>query len=303
MSAKPKPTAKPTSPTKKPSSAARASKSIPKIVTVAFQGVPGAYGEIAATASAPNAAPKGYTTFHEVLEAVRVGETELGVIPVENSLAGTVYQAMDLLPETDLHIVGEIIVRVNHHLLALPGVKLEQVKRVHSHPQALAQSDGFVARHHLIPIPAFDTAGAAKELLERGATDEAVIASKRAGELYGLSVLAAGIEDEDFNYTRFLVLSKHETPTQNVPYKTSLVFAVRHTPGFLLETLNQLKGLNLTKIESRPRRDRAWSYLIYIDIEGDAREPRIAQALMGVLRKASFVKILGSYPMALEPVT
>ena len=107
-------------------------------------------------------------------------------------------------------IIGEIIVRVNHHLLALPGVKLEQVKRVHSHPQALAQSDGFVAKHHLIPIPAFDTAGAAKELLERGATDEAVIASKRAGELYGLSVLAAGIEDEDFNYTRFLVLSIKE---------------------------------------------------------------------------------------------
>jgi prephenate dehydratase len=298
---------------KKPKTITRATASAPraktssssvktKSVTVAFQGVPGAYGEIAANASSPNAAPKGYTTFHEVLEAVRVGETDLGVIPVENSLAGTVYQAMDLLPETDLHIIGEIIVRVNHHLLALPGVKLEQVKRVHSHPQALAQSDGFVAKHHLIPIPAFDTAGAAKELLERGATDEAVIASKRAGELYGLSVLAAGIEDEDFNYTRFLVLSKHEIEPQDVPYKTSLVFAVRHTPGFLLETLNQLKGLNLTKIESRPRRDRAWSYLIYIDIEGDARETRIAQALVGVLQKASFVKVLGSYPMALEPV-
>ena len=290
---------------KKPKTKTRATalaSRVSKGITVAFQGVPGAYGEIAATSSTPNALPKGYPTFHEVLEAVRVGETDLGVIPVENSLAGTVYQAMDLLPETDLHIIGEIVVRVNHHLLALPGVKLEQVKRVHSHPQALAQSDGFVARHHLIPIPAFDTAGAAKELLERGATDEAVIASKRAGELYGLSVLAAGIEDEDFNYTRFLVLSKHEIPAQNVPYKTSLVFAVRHTPGFLLETLNQLKGLNLTKIESRPRRDRAWSYLIYIDIEGDARETRIAEALVGVLQKASFVKILGSYPMSLEPV-
>ncbi len=292
--------------TKKPITVTRATKLAPRAttkgITVAFQGVPGAYGEIAANASTNNAIPKGYTTFHEVLEAVRTGETELGVIPVENSLAGTVYQAMDLLPETDLHIIGEIIVRVNHHLLALPGVKLEQVKRVHSHPQALAQSDGFVAKHHLIPIPAFDTAGAAKELLERGATDEAVIASKRAGELYGLSVLAAGIEDEDFNYTRFLVLSRHEIEPQDVPYKTSLVFAVRHTPGFLLETLAQLKGLNLTKIESRPRRDRAWSYLIYIDIEGDARETRIAKALVGVLQKASFVKVLGSYPMALEPV-
>jgi prephenate dehydratase len=269
---------------------------------VAFQGVPGAYGEMAALQVSSSATPMGLPTFHEVLEAVVSERVDLGVIPVENSLAGTVYQALDLLPETDLHITGEVIQRVNHHLLALPGVKLEAIKRVHSHPQALAQCDGFLAGRHLTPVPAFDTAGAAQELLERGATDEAVIASKRAGELYGLEVLAAGIEDEAFNFTRFLVLSKHEAAKlKGVTYKTSVVFAVRHTPGFLLETLNQLKGLNLTKIESRPRRDRAFSYLIYIDFEGYIHDPEAAQALVGVLQKASYVKVIGSYPAATMP--
>lgn len=271
-------------------------------VTVAFQGVPGAYGEMAALQIGTDAAAVGLPTFHEVLEAVKTGRVNLGVIPVENSLAGTVYQALDLLPETDLHITGEVIQRVNHHLLALPGVQLEDVKRVHSHPQALAQCDGFLAERHLSPIAAFDTAGAAQELLERGATDEAVIASRRAGELYGLSVLASSIEDEPFNYTRFLVLSKHEAAkVPDVTYKTSLVFAVRHTPGFLLETLNQLRGLNLTKIESRPRRDRAFSYLIYIDFEGYIQDPEASSALVGVLQKASYVKVIGSYPAAKMP--
>jgi prephenate dehydratase len=270
--------------------------------TVAFQGVPGAYGEMAALRAAEDAQPQGYPTFHAVLKAVLGGHSDLGVIPVENSLAGTVYQALDLLPQTDLHITGEVIQRVHHHLLALPGVRLEDVRRVHSHPQALAQCDGFLNEHHLTPVPAFDTAGAAAELLERGARDEAVIASARAGELYGLEVLKSGIEDEDFNYTRFLVLSKHEAPRlEGAAYKTSLVFAVRHTPGFLLETLNQLKGLNLTKIESRPRRDRAFSYLIYIDFEGYIHDPVTSSALVGVLRKANFVKVIGSYPAAAMP--
>jgi prephenate dehydratase len=270
--------------------------------SVAFQGVRGAYGEMAALQVALDAAPMGLPTFHEVLEAVVTGRADLGVIPVENSLAGTVYQALDLLPETDLHITGEIIQRVHHHLLALPGVKLEDVRRVHSHPQALAQCDGFLAERHLTPIPAFDTAGAAQELFERGSRDEAVIASRRAGELYGLEVLASGIEDETFNYTRFLVLSRHEAPRlEGAAYKTSLVFAVRHTPGFLLETLNQLRGLNLTKIESRPRRDRAFSYLIYIDFEGYIHDAEAAQALVGVLQKANFVKVIGSYPSAVMP--
>ncbi|PYE55016.1 prephenate dehydratase [Deinococcus yavapaiensis] len=270
--------------------------------TVAFQGVSGAYGEKAALACIEGAVPRGFDTFHEVFAAVTAGHAEIGVVPVENSLAGSVHQNVDLLLETDLHVVREIIVRVRHNLLALPGVNLEDVRRVRSHPQALAQCDGFLARHHLQPVAAYDTAGAARELAESGARDEAAIASSRAGELYGLSVLAEGIEDEPYNFTRFLVLSRNEPPRENVPHKTSLVFAVRHTPGFLVETLAELRGLNMTKIESRPRRDRAWSYLIYVDFEGDARDPAIAASLVGVLRKASFVKVIGSYPMAVGVV-
>lgn len=268
---------------------------------IAFQGINGAYGEIAALEVDKNAQAVGYPTFHQVFVAVAKGEVELGVVPVENSLAGMVQQAMDLLPETDLHIIGEVIVRVQHQLLALPGVKLSDIKRVHSHPQALAQCDGFIASHGLVPVNAFDTAGAAQELTKRGATDEAVIASKRAAELYGLEVLASNIEDEDFNYTRFLVLSRVEREVQDLPYKTSLVFAVRHTPGFLLETLNQLKGLNLTRIESRPRRDRAFSYYIYIDFEGGLHQPEVKAAMLGMLQKANFMKVIGSYPSATLP--
>jgi prephenate dehydratase len=268
---------------------------------IAFQGVNGAYGEIAALEVDNSAHAVGYPTFHQVFVAVLKGEVDLGVVPVENSLAGVVQQAMDLLPETDLHIIGEVIVRVQHQLLALPGVRLLDISRVHSHPQALAQCDGFIAKHGLVPINAFDTAGAAQELKNRGARDEAVIASKRAGELYGLEVLESNIEDEEFNYTRFLVLSRFEAPVQDVPYKTSLVFAVRHTPGFLLETLNQLKGLNLTRIESRPRRDRAFSYYIYIDFEGGLHQPEVKNALLGMLQKASFMKVIGSYPSVALP--
>ena len=270
--------------------------------TVAFQGVAGAYGERAAQLATPGAIPRGYPTFHEVFEAVATGETDLGVVPVENSLAGTVQQSVDLLVDTDLHIQREIILRVRHCLMALPGVRIEDVRRVYSHPQALAQCDGFVARYHMQPVAAYDTAGSAEDLIQRGARDEAVIASRRAADLYGLDILQEGIEDEDFNYTRFLVLTRHEPPRESVPYKTSLVFAVRHTPGFLVETLTELRGLNLSKIESRPRRDRAWSYLIYVDFEGDARDPSIASSLVGVLRRASFVKVIGSYPRAVEPV-
>jgi prephenate dehydratase len=274
----------------------------PLAATVAFQGNPGAYGEMAALQVGHSA--QGFPTFHQVFAAVAAGTTEIGVVPVENSLMGGIHQNIDLLLETDLHVVREVMVRVRHHLLALPGVELADIKRVYSQLPALQQCDGFLARHGLEAIEARDTAGAAKELAARGARDEAVIASARAGELYGLESLEAGIEDEDFNFTRFLVLSSQPLPQQplaDVAYKTSLVFAVRHTPGFLVETLGELRGLNLTKIESRPRKDRAWSYLIHIDFEGHLHSEQATKALVGVLGRASFVKVIGSYPRALEP--
>lgn len=275
---------------------------VPAPVSVAYQGNPGAYGEIAALNAHPHAAPHGYPTFHEVLDAVTRGECELGVIPVENSLMGAILQSVDLLLETDLHVVREVTVRVSHAVMVMPGVKLGDVKRVYSQQPALDQCTTFLREHALTPVTAHDTAGSAKELSARGSLDEGVIASARAAELYGLEVLECGIEDEPFNFTRFMVLSPHEPAPSDEPHKTSVVFAVRHTPGFLLETLAQLKGLNLSKIESRPRKDRAWSYLIYIDIEGSAHDPQVALALAGVLRKASFAKIIGSYPRSLEAI-
>lgn len=281
----------------------------PPHLTVAFQGNPGAYGEIAAlhaleSAGIPHTGvtTRGFPTFHEVARAVETGEADYGVLPVENSLMGAIHQAIDLLSETELHVVGEVVVRVTHCLMALPGVRIEDVRRVASQQPALDQCTGLIRRYGLQPVATHDTAGSAKDLAARGARDEAAIASARAAELYGLEILAREIEDEPFNFTRFMLLARHEPTPSGLPHKTSLVFAVRHTPGFLVETLNELRGLNLSRIESRPRRDRAWSYLIYVDIEGDARDPQVAQALAGVLRKASYAKIIGSYPMALETV-
>ena len=271
-------------------------------VKVAYQGNPGAYSEIAALNTAPGAAAHGYATFHEVTQAVISGQAELGVLPVENSLMGSILQAIDLLVETDLHVIGEVVVRVSHALMALPGVPLGDIRRVYSQQPALDQCTAFMAKHHLTPVAAHDTAGSAKDLSMRGARDEAVIASARAAELYGLEVLSSGIEDEAFNYTRFLVLSRREGVPSSEPHKTSIVFAVRHTPGALMDTLNQLAGLNMSSIVSRPRKDRAWSYLIHIDFEGDAADPSISAALGAVLKKASFVKIIGSYPMSKAPI-
>lgn len=272
-------------------------------ITVAYQGNPGSYGEIAALNAVPNTTQtRGYPTFHEVATAVERGEADYGVLPVENSLMGAIHQAIDLLTDTELHVIGEVVVRVSHCLMALPGVELSDIRKVASQQPALDQCTALIRKHGWQPIAAHDTAGSAKDLAARGARDEAAIASSRAAELYGLNILEREVEDEKFNFTRFMILSRHEISDSDVPHKTSLVFAVRHTPGFLVETLNELRGLNLSRIESRPRRDRAWSYLMYIDLEGKASDPKVALALAGVLRKASYAKIIGSYPMALDTV-
>lgn len=269
-------------------------------VKVAFQGNLGSYGELAALNVTPNAAVYGYPTFHEVLQAVARGEAELGVLPVENSLMGSILQSLDLLAETDLHVVREITVHVSHVLMALPGVQLPDLKTVYSQQPALDQCTGFIKQHGLIPVAAYDTAGSAQDLVKSGARNAGVIASARAAELNGLDILARAIQDESFNFTRFLVLSHREALPSDEPHKTSLVFAVRHTPGALIETLSQLGGLNMSSIVSRPRKDRAWSYLIHVDIEGKADDPAVTAALGNVLRKASFVKIIGSYPISTE---
>lgn len=275
-------------------------KKTPNRPRIAFQGVRGAFSEQAALQFAPDAKPVGYPTFQDAFDAAVRGECSHACLPVENSLAGSINQTYDLLTDSVLHVVGEQIVRVRHNLLVRPGTRFEDLRRVYSHPQALAQCQNYLRKHNFEAISDFDTAGAAKLLAENGGEGKAAIASKRAAEAYGLEVLAEGIEDLDFNYTRFFVLAADPMGRPDGATKTSLVLATRHRPGDLVDCLVEFpqNGINMTKLESRPRRDKPWSYLFYIDIEGHVEDPHVATALTGLMRKAAFVKFLGSYAAA-----
>ena len=273
---------------------------------VAFQGVPGAFSEEAALAFAPDGEAVGFPSFEEAFAATLAGECDYACLPVENSLAGSINQTYDLLTDSVLTVVAERIVRVHHNLLALPGTRLEDVKRVYSHTQALQQCSKFIRTHGLEAVTDFDTAGAAKLLASKGPASEgnAAIASRRAAEAYGLEILAEHIEDLSFNFTRFFVLGHQErAKVTGRAHKTSLVLATHHRPGDLVACLQVLPehGLNMTKLESRPRRDKPWSYLFYLDLEGHISDPNVAAAMTGLMRRAAFVKYIGSYPAA-EPV-
>lgn len=267
---------------------------------IAFQGTEGAYSEEATLKVYPDATPVGLPTFHQVFSAVSSADLELGVVPVENTTAGIINQTYDLLLETDLHVIQEIVLKVEHCLLAPPGTRLEDVRKVKSHPQGLAQCDGFIARYKLEAEPVYDTAGAARELAAHPEPGLAAIASRRAAERYGLSIVADSIQDFVGNYTRFFVLSREEMERRDGSYKTSVVFTTRHKPGELLAALQAFaeQGINLTKLESRPRRDpdKPFSPIFYVDFEGHIADPGPSRALMTLLRRASFVKVLGSYP-------
>jgi prephenate dehydratase len=271
---------------------------------IAYQGVAGANSEQASLQFLADSEPVGYHSFLDVFNAALTGDCDYACLPVENSLAGSINQTYDLLTDSVLHVVGEQIVKVHHNLMVRPGVKLGEVKRVYSHPQALAQCQAFIQKHGFEAVTDFDTAGAAKLLAENGGEGRAAIATKRAADIYGLEILAENIEDLDFNYTRFFILGDQETPKSSGKNKSSLVLATRHKPGDLVACLEQfpMHGINMTKIESRPRRDKPWSYLFYVDIEGHIEDDNVQRALTGLMRKAAFVKFLGSYPAA-PPVT
>jgi prephenate dehydratase len=225
------------------------------------------------------------------------------MLPIENSVAGSVVQSYELLMEHDLRVRAEVILRVRHRLMAVPGTQQADLKRVMSHPQALAQCERYLARRGLQPVPAFDTAGSARELAEHPDPETGAIASALAAELYGLEILDQDVEDLPFNYTRFFVLGLDDPPRAQRS-KTSLIFTTRHHPGALYDSLGEFakRNINLTKIESRPRRNRPWQYLFYLDFEGHWQDPACEAALMGLLRRSSFVKLLGSYPSAMTPM-
>lgn len=270
---------------------------------VAFQGEHGAYSEEAVRQHfGPDVEPVPQPSFSDIFAAVQGGRADRGMLPIENAVAGSVIAAYDLLLESDLKIEAEVFLHVRHCLLAPPGTRMEQIRVVRSHPQALAQCERYLAARGWEPQPAYDTAGAAKDLAADPEPGVAAIASRLAAEIYGLEVLDVGIEDYAFNYTRFFVLGP-STPAPTERSKTSLVLALPHRPGALYECLGEFatRGINLTKLESRPRRNRPWEYVFYLDFEGHAADPACREALLGLLERATFVKVLGSYPAASMP--
>ena len=271
--------------------------------TVAFQGVQGAYSE---SAIYQFFGKKTKTLARQSLEgifhAVETGQVNLGMLPVENAMAGSIPQVYELLLERDLRIRAEVILPIQHTLMAAPGVKLSDLKRVRSTIHSLNQCEKFIKNRDLERESSFDTASSARDLAANPEPDLGVIANRLAADIYKLNILEESIQDASFNYTRFFVLG-NEDPPRAQRCKTSLIFTTRHLPGALYDCLGEFaeRNLNLTKIESRPRRNRPWQYLFFLDFEGHWQDPVAEAALLGLLRRAGFVKMLGSYPMATTP--
>jgi prephenate dehydratase len=275
------------------------------MTTVAFQGEPGAYSEQAIRqhfGSGVTTLP--CRTFAEIFDAVRRGDATHGLPAIENSLAGTVIPVYDLLIDHDLRVQAEVMLRVEHCLLAPAGSTIADLRRVKSHYQALAQCARTLESLGIEPVVHYDTAGAARDLAANPEPGTGAIASELAATTYGLEVISRNLEDRPNNYTRFFLLAPGD-PQRSDPSKTSIIFTTRHQPGSLYHTLGELaeRGINLTKIESRPRRDQPWHYLFYVDFEGHEEDAIVQEALLGILRRTSFLKLLGSYPAAQMPET
>ncbi len=269
-------------------------------VRVAFQGEPGAYSEQALLEAVPEATSVPAPLLRDVFEMVARGDADLAVVPCENSQAGSITEAYDLLLEytETLSIRGEHELRVRHCLLAPRGASMENIKTAYSHPQALAQTALWLRGKGIVPAAFHDTAGAARWVAERGDPSEAAVASSRAGDVYGLDVLAAGIEDNPANRTRFLVIGNEPAVPAAEEGKTSLVFSTANEPGALYRALGGLaeRQVNLLKLESRPSRGEGWEYTFYADCSGWVSDPQLAEALAELRSHTSWVRVLGSYP-------
>jgi chorismate mutase/prephenate dehydratase len=269
-------------------------------LSVAFQGEIGAYSEAAAVSFfGPSIEVKPCESFDDVFDIVERDEVHFGIVPIENSLEGSISRVYDLLLESNLKVQGETKLRVTHCLIANPGTTLDLIKKVYSHPQALGQCRAFLKHLDCELIPTYDTAGSVKMIKEQGITDGAAIAGVRAAEIYGMTILAQEIEDNPNNITRFFILGKHDSPPTGND-KTSIVFSVAHKPGALYNSLRELAAsqINLTKIESRPTRQKPWEYNFYLDFEGHREDATAREAIGKLEQTALFVKVLGSYPRA-----
>jgi chorismate mutase / prephenate dehydratase len=270
------------------------------VITVAFQGEPGAYSESAVYQFfGSEAQAKPCRDFRDVFEGVKCKEVAAGVVPVENSLEGSINQNYDLFFRYDLKVCGEVIVKIAHCLIVNPGTSMDQIKAVYSHPQALAQCRSFLEKMKWEIIPTYDTAGSVKIIKEQKLQNAAAIASQQAAELHGMQILAKDIADNKENYTRFFVLSTEDSAPTGKD-KTSVIFSAKHEPGSLFHALEEFakRNINLTRIESRPTKKTAWEYNFYLDFEGHQTEPQSIEALKALEEHAIFVRILGSYPKA-----
>ncbi|XP_073028163.1 arogenate dehydratase/prephenate dehydratase 1, chloroplastic-like isoform X3 [Primulina eburnea] len=309
--------AEPLSASKAISSSSHGSK-----VRVAYQGIPGAYSEAAALKAYPKCETVPCDQFEAAFTAVELWLVDKAVLPIENSVGGSIHRNYDLLLRHRLHIVGEVRLVVNHSLLGLPGVRKEELKCVLSHPQmlfqALDQCEMYLNKLGVTRVSTDDTAGAAQIIASEGFRETGAIASSRAAEIYGLNVLSERIQDHSDNITRFLILAREPTiPGTDRPYKTSIVFTLDEGPGVLFKALTvfALRGIDLSKIESRPQKRRPlrvvddsnrgsatyFDYLFYIDFEASMAEPRAQYALGHLQEFARFLRVLGCYPVDIDP--
>lgn len=274
-------------------------------IRVAYQGTDGAFSHQAAMKQFEQRYQKveciGFTRFDQAAQAVEDKDVDVAILPIENTTAGSINDTYDLLAEKDLYIIGEEVLKIIHCLMAPQRVDLSNIRRVLSHPQAIAQCSRFLAglsRCHVESY--FDTAMAARKVREDGDLSQAAIGSAYAAELYGLEILKRDLANQQGNYTRFVVVGREPVSCDpQLNCKTSLIFATIDEKGALLKCLNILgdSGVNMTKLESRPRLGHPWQSLFYLDVEGNRDEPRLADALRKLRGKAQFMKVLGSYPV------
>lgn len=264
---------------------------------VSILGSRGSFHDIVAREKFPDSGLLERGEFYEVFEDVKSGRADPGIIAIENSIGGSILVNFDLLLKYDLKVVGEVYLRVIHNLMALPGVKIEDIQEVYSHPSALSQCLEFLQKHpHMKKIEHSDTASSARMITEKGLRKAAAIASSLAAEIYSLEILAKGIETDKRNYTRFLIISR-DAGYSDKAKKTSLVMQTEHRPGSLFRCLKCFadEGLNLSKIESRPIIGKTWNYYFYMDFEAALDAPQTKRALECLKGSTTMIKILGSY--------
>ncbi len=285
---------------------ARGDDQCPRRDAIAYAGEPGAFAEDAVLSAFGDVERRPLGSFREVFVAVTAGDAAAGVVPIENVINGTVRENYDLLLEHDLRIVGEVVVPVRLCLAALPGQRLEAIERVYSHIQALGQAETFLRARPWQLLTTYNTAGAGKSIADRGERRAAAVLSPRAAGLFGLEILADEIGDLPGNRTRFVVLARPgDSPLRDgggSARRTTLALAVRNEPGTLLAVLRVFAshGLNMSKLESRPSRERAWEYVFWVDLDADAEASETQVALAELAAVTTTVRLLGSYPKAPE---